>query len=71
MANLEGTRRAALLTVDLRNLAIPAELAGAMIPLAAVRDPYTGGPFVWTSEPPAVTFTGLEQRRTRRHLFLY
>jgi len=70
-ADLEGVRRAALLTVDLRNLAIPAELAGTMIPLAAVRDPYTGGPFVWTAEPPAVTFTGLERRGTLRHSFLY
>jgi hypothetical protein len=70
-ADLEGVRRAALLTVDLRNLAIPAELAGAMIPLAAVRDTYTGGPFVWSAEPPAVTFTGLERRATVRHSFLY
>jgi hypothetical protein len=70
-ADLEGVRRAALLTADLRNLAIPAELAGTMIPLAAVRDPYTGGPFVWTAEPPAVTFTGLERRGTLRHSFLY
>ncbi len=70
-ADLEGVRRAALLTVDLRNLAIPAELAGTMIPLAAVRDPYTGGPFGWTAEPPAVTFTGLERRATVRHTFLY
>jgi hypothetical protein len=70
-ADLEGVRRAALLTVDLRNLAIPVEIAGAMIPLAAVRDPYTGGPFVWTTEPPAVTFTGLERRATVRHSFLY
>jgi hypothetical protein len=70
-ADLEGVRRAALLTVDLRNLAIPAELAGTMIPLAAVRDPYTGGPFGWTAEPPAVTFTGLERRGTLPHRFLY
>jgi hypothetical protein len=71
VADLEGVRRAALLAVDLRNLALPAELAGAMIPLAAVRDPYTGGPFGWTAEPPAVTFTGLERRATVRHTFLY
>ncbi|MEO8464739.1 MAG: hypothetical protein ABI640_05310 [Gammaproteobacteria bacterium] len=69
VADLEGVRRAALMTVDLRNLAVPATLAGAMIPLAAVRDPYTGGPFGWTAEPPAVTFTGLEHRPA--HSFLY
>jgi len=68
-ADLEGVRRAALMTVDLRNLAVPAQLAGAMIPLAAVRDPYTGGPFGWTAEPPTVTFTGLEHRAA--HSFLY
>jgi hypothetical protein len=71
VADIEGVRRAALLTVDLRNLAIPAELAGSMIPLAAVRDPYTGGPFVWTADPPTVSFTGLERRGTLRHTFLY
>jgi hypothetical protein len=70
-ADLEGVRRAALLTVDLRNLAIPAELAGAMIPLAAVRDPYTGRPFAWTAEPATVSFTGLERGPGARHSFLY
>ncbi len=68
-ADLEGVRRAALMTVDLRNLAVTAELAGAMIPLAAVRNPYTGGPFGWTAEPPTVTFTGLERRPP--HSFIY
>jgi hypothetical protein len=71
VADIEGVRRAALLTVDLRNLSIPAELAGTMIPVAAVRDPYTGGPFLWTAEPPTVTFTGLERRGSSRHPFLY
>ena len=69
VADLEGARRAALVTADLRALTIPAELAGAMVPLAAVRDPYTGGPFGWTPQPAAVTFTGLTRGRT--YTFLY
>ena len=69
--DLEGARRAAVLTVDLRVLKIPVELAGAMVPLAAVRDPYTGGPFTWTAEPAAISFTGLERTRGTRHSFLY
>ena len=71
VADLEGARRAAVLTVDLRVLKIPAELAGAMIPLAATRDPYTGGPFVWTADPAMVSFTGLERTNATRHKFLY
>ena len=71
IADLEGARRAAMLTVDLRVLKIPAELAGAMIPLAAVRDPYTGGPFAWTAEPATVSFTGLERGPGAHHTFLY
>ena len=71
VADLEGARRAAMLTVDLRVLKIPAELAGAMVPLAAVRDPYTGGPFTWTAEPATISFTGLERTNGTRHKFLY
>jgi len=71
VADLEGGRRAALMTADLRVLKIPPELAAAMIPLAASRDPYTGGPFVWTAEPATVSFTGLERTSDTRHRFLY
>ena len=71
VADLEGARRAAVLTVDLRVLKIPAEFAGAMVPLAASRDPYTGGPFTWTAAPAMVTFTGLEPTNGTRHRFLY
>jgi hypothetical protein len=70
-ADLEGARRAVVLTVDLRVLKIPPELAGTMIPLSAVRDPYTGGPFTWSAEPPTVSFTGLERSSNERHRFLY
>jgi hypothetical protein len=71
VADLEGARRAAVLTVDLRLLKIPPELAGAMVALAASRDPYTGGPFAWTPEPAMVSFTGLERTNGTRHIFLY
>jgi len=71
IADLEGARRAAVLAVDLRALKIPGALAGVMIPLAAVRDPYTGGPFAWTAEPATVSFTGLERTNGTRHNFLY
>jgi hypothetical protein len=71
IADLEGGRRAALMTVDLRVLKIPPELAATMIPLAASRDPYTGGPFVWTAEPATISFTGLERTSATRHRFLY
>jgi hypothetical protein len=71
VADLEGVRRAALLAADLRALRIPASLAAAMVPIAAVRDPYTGGPFGWAPDPGAITFTGLEHGERARHSFLY
>ncbi len=71
IADLEGARRAALMAADLRLLKIPPELAGAMIPLAATRDPYTGGPFAWTADPATISFTGLERTSGTRHKFLY
>ena len=71
IADLEGARRAVLMTADLRVLKIPPALAGAMIPLAATRDPYTGGPFGWTAEPATISFTGLERTSGTRHRFLY
>ncbi len=61
VADLEGVRRAALMIADLRGLGIPPQLAGSMVPLAAVRNPYTGGPFDWNAASATVTFTGLEQ----------
>jgi hypothetical protein len=71
VADLEGVRRAALLAADLRGLRAAPSLAGTMIPLAAARDPYTGGPFVWTAEPPSVSFTGLMRGAQARHDFPY
>ncbi len=71
VADLEGVRRAALLTAELRGLGAAPLLAGTMIPLAAARDPYTGGPFQWTSEPPTVGFTGLARATRAHHSFLF
>jgi hypothetical protein len=71
VADLEGARRAALLAADLRGLGATAELANVMIPVAAVRDPYTGGPFGWGGNPPTLSFTGLERTTRARHAFLY
>jgi hypothetical protein len=71
VADLEGVRRAALLAAQLRGLGALPLLAGTMIPLAAARDPYTGGPFEWSADPPAVGFTGLERGERAHHSFLY
>jgi hypothetical protein len=71
VADLEGVRRACLVVADLRGLRAAPSLAATMIPLAAARDPYTGGPFVWTAEPPGVSFTGLAAGAQGRHDFPY
>ena len=47
VADLEGERRAALLTAELRARDVPLDAVPAAIELDSARDPYTGQPFLW------------------------
>jgi hypothetical protein len=71
VADLEGVRRAALLTAELRARDVPVAALPAALELDAARDPYTGQAFIWIPERSAIAFVGL-QSDSRGHVeFLY
>lgn len=70
-ADLEGTRRAALLTAELRAEGVDADQVASRLAGAALRDPYSDQPFAWDAQARAVVFTGLEPGQRGRHSILY
>jgi hypothetical protein len=70
-ADLEGTRRTALLTVQLRAEGVDTDQVAARLASAALRDPYSNQPFGWDAKARSVVFTGLEPGARGRHSFLY
>jgi len=70
-ADLEGTRRAALLTVELRAEGVGTDQIAARLASAALRDPYSNQPFAWDAQARSVVFTGLEPGGRGRHAILY
>lgn len=70
-ASAEGMRRAALLAVQLHTTGVAPEAVGGLVTNSDLRDPYTEKPFVWNAERRSVTFTGPENRRSRRNEFFY
>jgi hypothetical protein len=67
VVDIEGLRRAALLTSELRSRGITAAQVSAELSASAIRDPYTGEPLGWDAEQGAVTFTGLEYQPRGLH----
>jgi len=70
-ASLEGMRRAAQLTVQLRSRAVPMQDVPGELLLADLRDPYTGAAFKWQADRRAIVFEGIEDHRWRRHEYFY
>lgn len=70
-ADLEGTRRAALLTVQLRAEGVDTDQIAARLASAALRDPYSNQPFAWEAQARSVVFTGLEPGPRGRHPILF
>jgi hypothetical protein len=70
-ASVEGMRRAALLSVQLRGRGIAPEAAGAEVVRSELRDPYTDKPFEWNAARHSVTFTAPEDHHWRRVEFFY
>jgi len=70
-ADLEGTRRAALLTVQLRAEGVGTDQIAARLAGAALRNPYDMHAFAWDAQARAIVFTGLEPGPRGRHSFLY
>ena len=72
VASIEGMRRAALLTAELRERGVPhAELVGE-VGGAELRNPFDGKPFEWSAEEQAVVYVGPEAEGSRRrHPYFY
>lgn len=71
VADLEGVRRAALLTAQLRAENVPTEQMQARLNAAVLRNPYTGQPLVWDAASAAVLFTGMRKVADGRYLIFY
>jgi hypothetical protein len=71
VADLEGQRRAALLTAELRARDVPLDALPAALELDPARDPYTGQPFLWLPARTAIAFVGLQNDSRGHFEFLY
>lgn len=71
VASLEGMRRAALLTVQLRSRSVPLQDVPGEMQRAELCDPYTGAAFEWNVDRRAVVFDGLENHRWRHNEYFY
>ena len=61
VVDIEGVRRLALLTSELRSRGNSAAQIPAGLSTSVIRDPYTGEPFGWDAQKSALTFKGLER----------
>jgi hypothetical protein len=71
VGSLEGMRRAALLTTQLRSRSVPAQKVADELRSAPLTDPYSNAPFQWNVEHQSVVFTGPEDHRWRSQEYLY
>lgn len=59
VADLEGVRRAALLTAELRGRGVASGDVDAALARATLSDPYTGEPFEWEPQAGEIVFVGV------------
>jgi hypothetical protein len=72
VGSIEGMRRAALLTTQLRERGVPPDQMAAELVGAALRNPFDSKPFEWSAEEQAVVYVGPEAERDRkRHPYFY
>jgi hypothetical protein len=71
VVDLEGIRRAAVLTAELRSRKVPVAQVPAELAASQIRGPYSAEPFAWDAEEAAIVFTGLEPAERGRHAFKY
>jgi hypothetical protein len=71
LADVEGIRRAALLTIQLRSAGVEPEQVPARLAASVLRNPYDGKPFGWNRHTRSITFTGLEVGERGRNQFVY
>ena len=61
ITDLEGMRRAAVATAELRAAGVPAEDAGRHLAESTHVNPYSGEPFTWDESDGSVVFQGLQR----------
>jgi hypothetical protein len=71
VADVEGSRRAAVLAADLRSRRVDVQKMTAELAASDIRAPYDGKPFQWDVGEQAIVFVGLEQGERGRRAFKY
>jgi hypothetical protein len=72
VGSLEGMRRAALLTVQLRDHGVPLRQVAAEVSSADLRNPFDHKPFEWSADEQAVIYVGPDAEGGRkRHPYFY
>ncbi|MBM0107366.1 hypothetical protein JM946_21720 [Steroidobacter sp. S1-65] len=71
ITDLEGVRRAAVLTAQLRAQKINEHAMAAELAESDIRTPYSGAPFIWNAKERAVQFIGLVPGERGQHTFRY
>ncbi len=71
VTDLEGARRAVVLTTQLRAQKIREQNLAVELAASDIRTPYSGAPFIWNAKERAVQFIGLTPGERGRHTFRY
>jgi len=71
VADLEGIRRASLLSVQLRSSGAPESQLAQRLNTANLRNPYDDKPFTWDVKSHAIVFVGLDARNGGRTAIAY
>ena len=72
VATIEGVRRAALLTAELRSRGVSAgQVPAALTAAGGAQNPFKLQPFDWDPVQKAVIYTGPEENRWKRHTCFY
>lgn len=69
--DLEGVRRAALVTVQLRKKGIEVNQVESELSQSDITNPYDEKPFTWNAETKSIVFKGLGTGERSTHSFLY
>jgi hypothetical protein len=71
VADIEGTRRAALAAVVLRQNGVKTDSVATELESLDLRNPYDHKPFEWDQASGSIIFSGMEEGERRVHRFLY
>jgi hypothetical protein len=71
IGTLEGVRRAALTTAELRARGVPASAVSQELAAAPLRNPFDGSSFAWDEKEQAVVYRGPEIHAWRRMALPY